>query len=512
MKAINSLFAGAIAAAAFLPTTAHALDTVQFVGVGSSAQFNAFALGAHTWSGASNSWTFKNGGSVTDAGTGVVQTGNIWIVWDGAAAGSRKIAVGLSVDSIVGNRAFFNSNTVKVTQAALTAGQNLVTGLTDTALPADVHDAVAGVSPYTLPVVNVGLSDITAADAKVQSDHVIALGYNTTTNPVKDSNASSVFPVNFNLSSRTYQTNAVGAAPVVVFVNKTQTGSGHLGAATVKNIDRFTLAGFLNGLFGAVVDIDTTLAKPTIRTSGFGKPGTSSTQVVSFVREPLSGTYTTIEDDIVASAEVNSTQELNVSTNPLNETTPVYSFASPNPVGGYTIGGRVRAIGTGALVTAVGATNDSLGYSFWSFGNFNGVRATTKYLTVDGVDPFAASPTTFNNAYPAAGSLLTFPTIANGSYPIWSLLRAITDTTPNTDVTTIIADATAADSSGDYLPFNSLKVFREHRATPQVASPANGIIPSLPEAGADAGGAVQTINSDIDFWNQTGTELLGDRQ
>jgi hypothetical protein len=500
MKLVKTLVAGAFASASLIPLAANAADSVVFVGAGSSAQFNAFAQGAIVTGGASNIWTFKNGATITDNSTGsaITQNGNVWVVWDTAAAGSRKVYVGISVDSIVGDRSFFNSDTASINQAAGTAGANLVPGQTDTALPTDVHDAVQGVT------VNVGLTDITPEDAKVQSDHVISLGYSATT-PILDSNGGSVKPIDFLLSNRAYQTNPVGAAPIIFFVNKTVTTSGHLGATTVKNVDRFALAGLLDGTLHSVGDIDTSLAKPTI--SGT-HPVQTGNQVVTFIREPLSGTYTTTEYTIVNSLEVGSTQEKNVSTNPLNETTPAYSFSTPNPTGGYTVGGRVRAIGTGGLVAAVGATKDSLGYSFWSVGNFANVGTTTKYLTVDGSDPFYQTGSTVaSGTYPTT---TTLPNVVDGAYPAWSLLRAVTDQSPTSDVNTVITNTTGVSGGSDYVNYSNLKVFRQHRTAAGVA-PNNGII-TTPETGGDVGGAVLPVYSDVEYYNLTGSELTGARQ
>jgi hypothetical protein len=501
MKFVKTLVTGAFASASLLPLAAHAADTVVFVGAGSSAQFNAFAQGAITTAGASNIWSFKNGATIADTSTGstVNQNGNVWVVWDTAAAGSRKVYVGVSVDSIVGVRSFFNNDTVSINQAAGTAGGNLIPGQTDTALPTDVHDAVQGAA------VNVGLTDVTPEDAKVQSDHVITdLGYSVS-NPILDSNGGSVKPIDFSLTSRAFQTNAVGAAPIIFFVNKTVTTSGHLGATTVKNVDRFALAGLLDGTLHSVGDIDTSLAKPAISST---HPVQTGNQVVTFIREPLSGTYTTTEYDIVKSLEVGSTQEKNVTTNPLNETTPTYSFSSPNPTGGYTVGGRVRAIGTGGLVAAVGATKDSLGYSFWSVANFANVGTTTRYLTVDGSDPFYQTGSSVaSGTYPTT---TTLPNIVDGAYPAWSLLRAVTDQSPTSDVNTVITNTTGVSGGSDYVNFSNLKVFRQHRTAAGITA-NNGII-TTPEHGGDVGGAVLPVYSDVEYYNLTGSELTDARQ
>ncbi|WP_125205768.1 hypothetical protein [Capsulimonas corticalis] len=489
MKALKLIATAGVLTAGLLPTlSARAADTVVFGAAGSSALFNVFAQGASTASGASNNYSAKNAAVVHDTSSASIpdQTGNLWVVWDGAPSGSRKIWFYLSVDSTVGVRSYFNSAALSFT--TLPAAGNIVPNLPpDSTVPADVQTAIKNF------VFNAAATDITAPDAEQATSDAQTLGYSLT-NPIKG-DGGQVVPVSFSLTARTYVQTSIGADPVLVFVNKSNTAAGHLGASTVTNIDRFTLAGFLNGTFRRTSDIDTSIA------AGGGP-------VVTFFREPISGTYQTTEKTIPASVEAATTQEKNISAttnNPANTTTPAWTSTSPI----VTTGGRVRAIGTGQLVKDVNLTLDGLGYAFWSTGNFSSTNAgSTKYLTVDGADPLLDSYSA--GAYPA-GSSVTFRNVKNGGYPIWSKLRVLTPTTPAGDIATLIADVLATDSGGDFVPATSLKVFRSHFATGGVTTPHNGNTAAA-EAGGDAGGAVFPINADKDYYTDTGLELVGSKQ
>jgi ABC-type phosphate transport system substrate-binding protein len=221
------------------------------------------------------------------------------------------------------------------------------------------------------------------------------------------------------------------------------------------------------------------------------------------LREPLSGTYNTMEFDIPRSKEVAASQEIGVTPpadNPLNQ-----SYASG--------GSRQRVVGTGEMVSEVAAIPDSLGYAFWSFGNFANVTTSTKYLTVDGVDPIKSSYT--NGVFPTCPTppcvgALTFPNIKNGTYPIWSVLRIVTANPIPTGIAKLVnAAITQATNIPDFVPANKLFVFRSHFDQAGIVG-ANGH--KTPEAGGDVGGAVYTVQSDLDHITDTGTEILGQIQ
>src|SRR5262249_25824352 len=95
------------------------------------------------------------------------------------------------------------------------------------------------------------------------------------------------------------QSTEIGAAPIVVFVNKSNAGAGHLGDPTLSSINPFTLAGALDSTFSHTADIFANYA-----------PGALPNIPLNvFVREPISGTYNTMEFSVVRSRRVQSTQE-----------------------------------------------------------------------------------------------------------------------------------------------------------------------------------------------------------
>ncbi|MGA7218171.1 MAG: hypothetical protein WBX38_07655 [Candidatus Sulfotelmatobacter sp.] len=255
---------------------------------------------------------------------------------------------------------------------------------------------------------------------------------------------------------------------------------------------------------------------------------------------------------------------------------------------------KVRAIGTGEEVLATlngesgqsssaAAAPDGLGYAFWGYGNFakaaagcgtnsGSVTCTSyagHYLTVDGVDPLFNNPgdsTNPNGAYHLPQCYLSsglpscyqipFTHIYDGSYPLWTVLRAVTfstvsgtsgQTTPAA-VVAIVAEAEKAANNAnslvtnlsDFVPYFTninagdttgdlnLPVFRSHYH--QTNNPVNGYIqgaaPLCPsnyksisltpvagactvDAGGDVGGTVVTMQSDADFNADFGSAAVG---
>ena len=230
-----------------------------------------------------------------------------------------------------------------------------------------------------------------------------------------------------------------------------------------------------------------------------------------FLREPTSGTYNTTEYTIPQEAEVGTCQELNVNPavdNPLNQ-----SYASG--------GSRQRVVGTGEMVATVGAATNALGYAFWSTGNFANVLTTTKYLSVDGVDPLNYSWYQSRGALPhcvaPCPGLIPFVNVLNGSYPAWSILRVACYTTNGVcpaGVAKIVSAAQAQyNKVPDLVPVSLLQVFRSHYDRPGETSPAsNGNAGEPAESGGDEGGAVFTKNADNDFHADTGLQLIGMKQ
>lgn len=196
------------------------------------------------------------------------------------------------------------------------------------------------------------------------------------------------------------------------------------------------------------------------------------------------------------------------------------------------------------------------------------------YLTVDGIDPIFTTPGGEFDATPNPSGpfnppvcdfTVTCPTvpfthIKDGSYPLWSILRTVTFApvagkvvTPTGVLDMIANEEITAGCNGsgctyipDYLPFLTgitgsngvytgnlgLFVYRSHfKQTGGTINPANGhkacngdftgvslqggnksSSTCLVDFGNDVGGSVLTVQSDVDFYADFGTEEYGLRQ
>lgn len=415
-------------------------------------------------------------GNVTSAGTYFLYVSGSNIIFDA------------SYDSTVGNRALFNSDTLDA------SGSN----------DATVRATVSGKN------VNVGFTDIRPEDALFATNRTLSLGYSNA-NPVKDIFGGSFAPVAFTLSPSF--TTSIGAAPVVVVVNNKTAGSDP-GLVNAVNVNRYTLGNILSGNLVHVGDL---------------VPGTApgSSTLTTYIREPLSGTYNTMEFTEVATLEGQLspqalTQESGVNSNPNAQ--PANTNSTGNPLnesgviansgvfggfnGGAANGGRVRAIGTGQEVKATNTTPNALGYTFYSVGNLNPASATSasnlRYLTVDGVDPLKAS---YSGGTLDGGGQVTLVNVANGSYSAFSIIRAVTQGSaqPTGALNTYLTSIAGANGTNtDFIAANSLTVFRSHRALRPQPGSANGVLPnngivSGTEAGSDVGGAVFLKVNEQDF-------------
>ena len=118
---------------------------------------------------------------------------------------------------------------------------------------------------------------------------------------------------------------------------------------------------------------------------------------------------------------------------------------------------------------------------------------------------------------------LPFTHIVDGSYPIWSIQRAIYDASDPTNLATTIIGTYAQEIAAnppnpanplsgiltDFVPVKNLATFRSHygevvRDTGLGFTGNNGFIPGIPETGGDMGGLVLTIQSELDFIADTG--------
>jgi ABC-type phosphate transport system substrate-binding protein len=478
--------------------------------IGSTGAFNAFALAADnsTSECGTNIWTKKSGGmGIDNRSTSIpANTANIWIVWNNA---QTVVCSYLAVDSVIGQQLFMavpRGSLSILSSFVGTAGDDLVATLTDVALPQAVYNLINN------KVFNCAPTDIRPEDAIFEENRVLApldtvhyngLGYGPGpigTTILSSQSTKSVTPVAYAITGTDPITGGtvapwrsvdVGAQAVMVFVNTTDTSPGGLGTSAVSNISRWELAYVLNGSLTRTRDI-------------IPQAGLPSIGLHTFLREPTSGTYTTMEFSIPRNIEINSTQELNVNpaiNNPLN-----ISYASG--------GTRQRVVGTGEMVSTVGATEDAIGYSFWSTTNFAQVTSTTKYLTVDGVDPLFPIYTggTFPTCVAPCPGLVPFTNVLNGGYPIWNVLRVATPSPIPAAVQTLITQAQSQVANiPDFIAFSSLQVFRSHY--PQSGKgAANGFVTGRAESGGDVGGAVFTIQSDLDFFADTGKELVNLKQ
>ena len=482
---------------------------------GSTGAFNAMALAADNATSicGTHIWTKKNGGSGIDNRSPSIpaNTANIWIVWN---TKQNTVCSYLAVDSVIGQQLFFAvpHSTLSIPSAEIgTAGDGLVATLTDEPLPAAIYGLLNNAQFNAAP------SDIRPEDALFEANRVLApldtvkytgLGYGPgpigTTILTSQGSGKSVTPVAYAISGNDpisglpvapYKTTNVGAQAIIFFVNTSDASTGGFGTSAYGNVSRFALADMLNGNLTRTRDIANQTGLPSIGAH-------------VFLREPTSGTYTTTEFTIPRSVEIGSTQELNV--NP--------SAPGGNPLNiSYASGGtRQRVIGTGEMVSTVGAVPDSLGYAFWSTTTFAKVISTTKYLSVDGVDPLFPTYLLSNGIFPTCTApcpgAVPFTNIANGSYPAWNILRVVTASPVPKSVATLITQAQTqvANVTPDFLPLGALQVFRAHYSQSGIG--AHDGFSGKSETGGDVGGAVFPIQADLDFFTDTGKEILGQKQ
>jgi len=360
-----------------------------------------------------------------------------------------------------------------------------------------------------------------------------------------------------------YKTIEVGAEPVVFVYNVSDAnGLGATGPDGInvafKNLNRFTATYLFNGSLGLAQDIDPSLTA-ALQALSVNPP------VNPILREPLSGTMTTAEFNVFRSIETQkeipdaASQETGVllsstCTLGVNCADPLYL---PGPGGSV----RYRAIGTGQEISGnngVGGVKnleDGIGYAFFSFGNVNPIAGTPgssgtaggkgRYVTLNGVDPInqGYGPYSFNGQNYLAGQLpnciapcqanggASLPNVRNGSYPAWTIIRAITDSTganlTNTQALVTAAQNEVNNTVADIVPFvctnattcniggstePGLKIFHSHFTPTGVAgAPHNGNVTAT-ESGGDVGGAVFTDQADLDYHTDTGKEIVSVRQ
>jgi hypothetical protein len=265
----------------------------------------------------------------------------------------------------------------------------------------------------------------------------------------------------------------VGAVPIMWIASNRDVSACGLGNPAFTNVNVQDLQSAYRGVTGATEDISAAL-------SGCAAP------LHPIVREPYSGTYNTVEFQVIRSyrggnsrwsqemANVGYPQSNNnlgaacpawvaalpTSTppnpsfppgndgtlaqtcgNPLNIQSANYPAGTPalGPYGGFG-GDRTRVIGSGQMVTVINSTGvtNALGYTFFSLGSLGG-KANVKYVTLDGTDPlwpsYSANPygagklpacTGFVNlgTFNCPSGQPTFDGVKNGSYTNWNVIRA----------------------------------------------------------------------------------------
>jgi hypothetical protein len=570
-----TLAAIVMCAALLLPASLAAQATSPYYLIAGSAEiFNTAAYASFESSpGYSNGlcgpnhWSYKSS-------TGVViihdgrnsnipdENATIWVSWNGSADGVTTpptlICAFASLDAGVGVRAVLAvpQAVLGLTVAANTAGQNKVpsTSVSDVPIPADVIAALNG-QPIGIAATPVRPEDIKFATERALTtlgtavplttlDYVRGLGYGGAVPGVPaigysvQSSQSATFatPVDFALYGNDpitgsaawpyWDTIAIGADPVLVFVNTSNSSTGHLGDTNLTNINDFVLAGLLDGTISRTRDLFTNYAPATL----------SAYPTSVFLREPISGVEQVVEFNITNSYRVLSSQEKNV-TGGVGTGYPVVSpGAQSNPLslaGAESGSGRYRTIGTSEEVSSVISAShpDSIGYALWSYGNYASVTSSSiaRYLTVDGVDPLYSGPSANPNGVGVipvkTGSTfptLTFPNVVNGSYPIWTTLRFVVAGTSNfannyNAATALASIAQSQTRISDFVPQPNVTVFHSHFYQEGIG-PGNGnrstnglancLAPFYQDQGGDVGGAVYPIQADCDSILDTSLDLI----
>jgi ABC-type phosphate transport system substrate-binding protein len=500
MKKFCFVFAAALSVAALMAPAASA-QTVNVVGAGSSAMWQEAGLGAFgLTSSAGGHYTV--GGNCGD-GTPVAKLvdsrapsigpegGNLWVVW---TPDLSQVWAYISVDSTVGNRVFFavpRATLALGCAEGLPAGQNRISSAlwgVDNALPDPVAAALNGASITT------AFTDIRPEDAKFAEDFVFNV-YGTSS-VLSNFSSATATPVEFNISGTdpftgqpvpNFTTIPVGASPVVFIQNRTNPSG--LGDGAYTDISAANAALIFSGGYSGNAG-----ANCTGQVINPGAPDNPSLTVL--LREPLSGTMNTAEfTTFAAGGRGFPTQELGVSTNPLNQAC----------AGG--IGVFLRGIGTGEIVSGVRNNTDAIGYAFFGYGNFSSIAGNPNYgyLTLDGIDPIMSTTTdgtlpTCSAPCPVAGGT-SFPHVRDGSYEAWSVLRAVTDAAGIAATTTLVNSMQSSVNATvpDFIPYNGngadepgLQLYRSHRTLSGFAS-GNPPPVGPGESGGDVGGCIRPL-------------------
>jgi hypothetical protein len=541
-KGITGVLALA-ATAAF--ASALSAQTLQVLTAGSSAQFGPFAEAA--WALATNGgvtayhYTAKSGSCTDTTGTNpssgvttdgfgsgsscfaylfdqrnsttvdiVPEPGNLWVVWS-----SNGIWAYLSVDSTVGVRAFQAAPRalLEIGSTAPASGSSAYNsyfdGNADTPLTTTVSTALNGAK---LTAAN---TDIRPEDALFATNRSLnTLGYGTVADTrsghsgqyligdgIKSAFGSSVaHPVSFSISGAD-PFNTTQTPPAVIFLANASSSSV---TASATNITTTNAGKLFSG-----TSCDSSMLGLT-----------SGTVLNPILREPLSGTMNTAQ---YSAFWPTYDQENNIND---SNGLPATGINALNLLCSSGSGYRYRAIGTGDEVKAVqdaesvssglhgagSAVANAVGYAFFSYEST--APSSTypyHYLTVttsanSNVDPLAyttsgGTTSTYSGALPAcstSGGVYDCPivgggsflTLRNGTYPVWSVYRLITDSTNQTNAQALVtkAESLVDNTIPDFVPFDpqcsltasgkndlGLAVYREHYLPSTISSTPDAI-------------------------------------
>jgi hypothetical protein len=499
MKSVKMLMGGVALLLAASGSLKAQTVNVQAIGIGSSAL--TLALGeaasaplAQGGVGATCLWTGANVVQATDPTLpSNHETGNVWIAWTPTGTNCTVVTAGtkvysyLQTDSVVGDRCLFNECAISPVTVGSdptnVATAHQISTTEQNTVPAAVWNAINNQK------VTVAGTDIRPEDAKfamdrartpncatgtVNGSNYKALGYNQGDTILSWFSNTRFSAISFDLPIGNYTVTTVGAVPIVVAT----VGSGFNG---MTNLTSANLAKFLDGTY----------------------TGQASDATV-IIREPISGTYNTMEYNVPNTNLAGFTSQEkgncnNVTLQPLvgNNNLGTQGFVLNIPTAGGGV--RRRAIGTGESVSSLlASTTDALGYAFWSTANFKnaGNNATAKYVTIDGIDPLKDAYT--NGVIPTAANnglgSVTLSNVAQGNYPIWSAIRLVNKGTSALPGVTALANAAQnfvpSTPQPDFVKTANLQKVRSHFLVPGVeVNPNNGGVCGT-EAGGDVGGVI----------------------
>lgn len=472
-------------------------QTVVWEGGGSSAAFLevgqaaaayeiAHGTGAcvYTYKTSTADWSAKDNRPSVYSLAADVQEGKIWVVYGpgsgtcAAPVAPYNIYSGMSVDSVLGTRCFFEVDTTDnnpgcVQTATPTAAEALpatppqLIATTPTAcatyVAANYCDIATTGLAASLPAAvsgalngkhwNYAATDVRPEDGRYASYRLLqpcgqaiyrsafdqglrltyGLGYQTanagigttiTESTISGTTGQQSTLLDFNISGNDpiNTTHATYASYVVtplgaqpIVVTVSPSGAGTVWQ-NVTDVTGLTLTLFYQGVIGRTTDfVGATVQQP----------------VTTLVREPLSGTYNTFEYSVPNSSQFHGSQDdNNCNGNVVNSNPMDLGSANGQQTGtagqgwkGNGFSYRERAITGGDMIAAVqaaGASDARLGYWFWSAANAKAFTSTNgKYLTVNGVDPLLTDYNTSNAVAPGV-----LPTGANLSTVSFAGLQA----------------------------------------------------------------------------------------